>query len=509
MSTKIVIEKTIFLLNYPIFIVFDQHFLFFSYSSSLSTQSYEKDDDTASNKNSGNFISKLANLFSRSLTANRGIRGLSFSETLPGEDLPDASSQPEDIKNQSVVVQLRSDCLSYLQSFHILNKFLIKMLFFPRENKTNYNPDPTSMTSSNEIPEHFQTKAFVINSFDNWLKVLFVLSCAAELPDNKSNMISSAPSSKLFEYQSIAINTILELIHLSESVNLHFKDTLADSLKKLAIVSFNTSDTKINKNVCFVQTVFSKKQIELIYNKSNIGNIIAQMLWSHLNNDLFNYNNQLQQFNSNNVLSSFNATDKRAGILFCLLHETLPNNLCEDIIAHNLITQVSHLTSNLTHQMDSLKRFSRLWHWSREINKLTVKDESLDSLDIFSFNLATTLTLTKSSKTFERSLLIILDILNDKRTPSALVKLIQEWLLTLICEYNDLPRILDILLVSLLHPNSARVSVQYFIHNLVNSAVPSGSLLSKMSYYNDDCNVTSDYESKVYTFKVLRGSNFE
>lgn len=223
------------------------------------------------------------------------------------------------------------------------------------------------------------------------------------------------------------------------------------------------------------------------------------MLWSHLNNDLFNYNNQLQQFTSSNVLHSFNSTDKRAAILFCLLHETLPNNLCENIIAHNLITPVANLTNSLTHQMDSLKRFNRLWHWSREINNLSIKDEPLDNLDIFSFNLATTLTLNKSTKTFERSLLIILDILNDKKAPSAIVKLIQEWLMGLISDYNDLPRILDILLVSLLHPTSARVSIQYFVHNLLNSSVQNESFLSVTQYANEDSNANIvDYESKVF-----------
>ncbi len=97
-----------------------------------------------------------------------------------------------------------------------------------------------------------------------------MLSCSTTVSDVKSTS-SGMPSSKLFEFQSITINTVLELVHLSESVNSHYKETLSDSLKKLSIVSFNTPDTKVNKNVCFVQTVFSERQIELIYNSSNIG----------------------------------------------------------------------------------------------------------------------------------------------------------------------------------------------------------------------------------------------
>ena len=351
------------------------------------------------------------------------------------------------------------------------------MFFFPRD--TNRQSELPNETGSG------------IESFDEWLKDLFVLSCAASLSASAANELSS----RLFEFQSITINTILELIHLSESVNSHFKETLSDSLKKLSILSPDSPDS-CNKNMCFVQAVFSSAQMKLIYNQSKVGRLIAEMLWSHLSSDRFNQSSQL----AGNLLSSFSATDKRAAILFCLLHETLPSNLCEDIIASNLIAAPSNSTNTLTHQMDSLKRFGRLWHWSRDFNNVAGRDEYSELLlDTFSFNSGAPLAFNKSTKTFERSLLIILDMLSDKQAPAALVKLIQEWLLTLICEYNDLSRILDILLVSLLHPASARVSVQYFVHNLVHSSVQSASLLAIMPYCEPgeeqpDCS----YESKVY-----------
>lgn len=155
------------------------------------------------------------------------------------------------------MIQLRLDCLNYLQSFHILNKFLIKMLFFPRESTASCPViSDASGTDSN---------VFLIDSFDDWMKDLFLISCCAVIPDYKSH--THALNSKLFEFQSITINTFLELINLSESVNSHYKETLADSLKKLSIIAFNTPETKVNKNVCFVQTVFNSKQIELIYNR--------------------------------------------------------------------------------------------------------------------------------------------------------------------------------------------------------------------------------------------------
>ncbi len=164
----------------------------------------------------------------------------------------------------STVIELRAGCLNYLQSFHLLNKFLITILFFPREN-VNIDTGSCSEFQQSDIISN----PSLINSFDNWLKDLFLLSCSTTIPDVKNTL--GVPNSKLFEFQSITINTLLELVHMSESVNSHYKETLTDSLRKLSIVTFNAPDTKTNKNVSFVQTVFSEKQIELIYNSSNIG----------------------------------------------------------------------------------------------------------------------------------------------------------------------------------------------------------------------------------------------
>lgn len=90
-----------------------------------------------------------------------------------------------------------------------------------------------------------------------------------------------------------------------------------------------------------------------------------------------------------------------------------------------------------------------------------------------------------------------------------------------ICDYNDLPRILDVLLVSLLHPSTARVSVQHFISKLLTTSLPTsgtgctsgGSPNKSINFYlsannannNDDGDGNFDnidqirsYESKVY-----------
>lgn len=92
-----------------------------------------------------------------------------------------------------------------------------------------------------------------------------------------------------------------------------------------------------------------------------------------------------------------------------------------------------------------------------------------------------------------------------------------EWLLSSICDYNDLPRVLDVLLVSLLHPSTARVSIQHFISKILSAAPPpplssqlaGGSPSKSISFYlcavgNEDVDAETaseqirSLESKVY-----------
>jgi len=213
----------------------------------------------------------------------------------------------------------------------------------------------------------------LIKSIEDWLKDFFVISCASKF--NYNNNVSQS-ASKLFEFQAISLNTIIELLNLSESVNSHFdqkqimettysatgigsKSTNHIRKNKLNSIyrnlyeknsllfeflinghnSFNMNSSESSKNICLIQTIFSRKQIDFIYNKSQFGILTANMLWSHLSNTTGNMNESNFAIGYNN--SSNSTADKRAAILFCLLHEILPNNLCEDIIAH-------HLTNNFS-----------------------------------------------------------------------------------------------------------------------------------------------------------------
>jgi hypothetical protein len=110
-------------------------------------------------------------------------------------------------------------------------------------------------------------------------------------------------------------------------------------------------------------------------------------------------------------------------------------------------------------------------------------------------------------RTFERALLILIDMLAEENaTSKTMSKLIQDWLLTCIFDYNDLPRIVDIMLVSLLHPGTARVSVQHFLNKVMSASSMSNKTDAEKSNENAENQKELDYESKVYAISNEGGN---
>jgi hypothetical protein len=429
--------------------------------------------------------------------------------------------------NSLVFMKLRQDSLNYLASFQILNKLVIKMLFFPRE------PSLTApkFDEQTQFSEESSSQSLLISSFENWLKTLFVIGCTSHFVNN-SNTTSCT---KLFEFQWVSLDTLIELINLSDSVHSHFnhgskKISPLDPPAPLSALQQNNNNNK--QSICLLQTVFTKQQINLLLNNSKFGNLVANMLWSNLNNRRPNCDQQQSQQNETDNLVSIGqnyATDKRASILFCQLNELLPNQLCEDIISTNL-----KYAQTLSAQIDSFKRFTRLWHWSREYNSSMIQNISsmngygnqfnimnqdlgdlgtadCDLLSIDNELQINSVKHVKLTKTFERSLLIIIDMLSDeKNTSKTMSKLIHDWLHTCITDYNDLPRIVDILLVSLLHTSTARVSVQNFLGKILSNSSHKSKLFNENLNNNSNRNSEDlddfSYESRVYAISNEGGN---
>jgi hypothetical protein len=181
-------------------------------------------------------ISKsFASLFHTDATAGSSSSSSSNGSS-PSEDRLVLDDQANYLSVLSTVsfIKLRHESLTYLQSFQILNKLLIKMLFFPREpsnaaaalstanqkesNSTGGAANATEGGDDAMSSEANSENEKFLRSFEDWLKSLFVVSCASQFVTSHAASVQS----KLFEFQSVTLNTIIELIHLSESVNSHF-----------------------------------------------------------------------------------------------------------------------------------------------------------------------------------------------------------------------------------------------------------------------------------------------
>ncbi|KAM6095999.1 protein DOP1B isoform 2-T3 [Chlamydotis macqueenii] len=125
--------------------------------------------------------------------------------------------------------------------------------------------------------------------------------------------------------------------------------------------------------------------------------------------------------------------------LFYRLHCLAPSaNICEDIICHALLDRDKGT------RLEALFRFSVMWHLTREIQGSRV---------------------TSHNRSFDRSLFVVLDSLNC--SDGAIGAAAQGWLIRAL-SLNDVARILEPVLLLLLHPKTQRTSIHYI--KLKNSA---------------------------------------
>uniref|UniRef100_A0A8C5T458 DOP2 protein n=1 Tax=Malurus cyaneus samueli TaxID=2593467 RepID=A0A8C5T458_9PASS len=118
--------------------------------------------------------------------------------------------------------------------------------------------------------------------------------------------------------------------------------------------------------------------------------------------------------------------------LFYRLHCLAPSaNICEDIICQALLDRDKGT------RLEALFRFSVMWHLTREIQGSRV---------------------TSHNRSFDRSLFVVLDSLNC--SDGAIGAAAQGWLIRAL-SLNDVARILEPVLLLLLHPRTQRTSICY------------------------------------------------
>ncbi|XP_053161255.1 protein dopey-2 isoform X2 [Hemicordylus capensis] len=204
--------------------------------------------------------------------------------------------------------------------------------------------------------------------------------------------------------QNVSISVLLEVINHSQSLAL----VIEDRIKRYKIPGQNPFFGRLQM---ITVPPIAPGVLKLIAEKTDFYQRVAQVLWNQLNKETREHHNTCVE-------------------LFYRLHCLAPSaNICEDIICHAL------LDHDKGTRLEALFRFSVMWHLTREIQGSRV---------------------TSHNRSFDRSLFVVLDSLNC--SDGAISAAAQGWLIRAL-SLNDVARILEPVLLLLLHPKTQRTSV--------------------------------------------------
>ncbi|KAL4233674.1 Protein dopey-1 [Mactra antiquata] len=229
-----------------------------------------------------------------------------------------------------------------------------------------------------------------------------------------------------FYIQTAAVSSMLDLIILNQSVQM---DTNQD-------ISDNQSSPEGHRSIRILPTLHWD-DLQFLSENTQFFRICAEILWDFLGENSPDYHQTTVK-------------------LLHILHQVAPSSwICENVIGEQLVHD------DETIQTNAFKKFTVLWHLTR--NKKT---------DVIP---------GKPLRTFHRSMFVILDSLKEETGP---LKVIAMTWLTHVIQQGDINRVMEPLLQMLLHPDTARVSVQH-----VNIHQPRKVHLSESSEENIEANI--------------------
>ncbi|KAM4693771.1 protein DOP1A [Discoglossus pictus] len=209
-----------------------------------------------------------------------------------------------------------------------------------------------------------------------------------------------------FSIQSIAISLVMDLVGLTQSVAVVAGES-TNSLEPSQPLSPNQGRVSV-----VIRPPLTEGNLRYIAEKTDFFKKVALTLWEQLGDGTPQHH-------------------QRSVELFYQLHNLVPSSsICEDVISQ----QLTHKDKKI--RMEAHGRFAVLWHLTRDLH------------------------INKSSsygRTFDRSLFIMLDSLNSLDSCTSSVG--QAWL-NQVLQRHDIARVLEPLLLLLLHPKTQRVSVQ-------------------------------------------------
>ncbi|XP_050188714.1 protein dopey-2 isoform X1 [Myiozetetes cayanensis] len=204
--------------------------------------------------------------------------------------------------------------------------------------------------------------------------------------------------------QNVSIFTLLEVINHSQSLAL----VIEDRMKRSKVSGHNPF---LGKLQMVTLPPIAPAVLKMISEKTDFYQRVACVLWNQLNKETREHHIPCVE-------------------LFYRLHCLAPSaNICEDIICHALLDRDKGT------RLEALFRFSVMWHLTREIQGSRV---------------------TSHNRSFDRSLFVVLDSLNC--SDGAIGAAAQGWLIRAL-SLNDVARILEPVLLLLLHPRTQRTSI--------------------------------------------------
>ncbi|XP_072250916.1 protein DOP1A isoform X2 [Leuresthes tenuis] len=212
-----------------------------------------------------------------------------------------------------------------------------------------------------------------------------------------------------FSLQGTAISLLMDLVGLTQSVAMVAAESVASAGGSESAQTMSPSQGRV---AVIIRPPLTQGILKYIADKTDFFKSVALILWNQLSEGTPQHH-------------------QRSVELFYQLHNLVPSSsICEDVISQQLMHRDKII------RLEAHVKFSVLWHLTRDLN------------------------ITKSSpfsRTFDRSLFIMLDSLSYWDPCTSAVG--RAWV-NQVLQRHDIARVLEPLLLLLLHPKTHRVSIQ-------------------------------------------------
>ncbi|KAM4632697.1 protein DOP1A [Polymixia lowei] len=212
-----------------------------------------------------------------------------------------------------------------------------------------------------------------------------------------------------FSLQGVAISLLMDLVGLTQSIAMVAAESVASGGHPDSTQPMSPSQGRV---AVVIRPPLTQGILKYIADKTDFFKSVALILWDQLGEGTPQHH-------------------QRSVELFYQLHNLVPSSsICEDVISQQLMHRDKRI------RLEAHVKFSVLWHLTRDLN------------------------MTKSSpfnRTFDRSLFIMLDSLSYWDPSASAVG--RAWL-NQVLQRHDIARVLEPLLLLLLHPKTHRVSIQ-------------------------------------------------